>query len=148
MLPFFGATDIARELKMHIEKVCTGVGLIAEAATDDMLTLAIYNKVRTSYNMNMQGAGSDSSETGLCRMKSELECTIKYALIYNRSESPFRFQNDSTGRMDFAPVPILMPFQIPDKEIQTQEIPFTSNNTLHESNTIDMHDNDRYTDDS
>ena len=76
-------------------------------------------------------------------MKIELECTIKYALIYNRSESPFRLQNDSTGRMDFAPVPILMPFQIPDKEIQTQEIPFTSNNTLHESNTIDMHDNDR-----
>ena len=57
VLPFFGATDIARELKMHIEKVCTGAGLIAEAATDDMLTLAIYNKVRTSYNMNMQGQG-------------------------------------------------------------------------------------------
>ena len=57
MLPFFCATDIARELKMHIEKVCTGAGLIAEATTDDMLTLAIYNKVQTSYNMNMQGQG-------------------------------------------------------------------------------------------
>lgn len=44
-------------LNLYIEKVCAGAGLIAEAATDDMLTLAIYDKVRTSYNMNMQGQG-------------------------------------------------------------------------------------------
>lgn len=33
------------------------------------------------------------------------------------------------------------------KEIQTYEIPLTFNDTGHESDTIDMYDNDRYTDD-